>query len=167
MNLFTILFLIGLGASIIVQWFLVLRHIKHISGNRQKVPEDFSDKIPIEAHQKAADYTQAKVKTGLVELIIGSIFLLLWTIAGGLQYLDSLWRSLSLSEIWTGTGFILSVFAIMAILDLPMSIFRTFKLEQSFGFNKMTPKIFIMDIVKNAIVGLIIGTPSYMSPEQA
>ncbi len=159
MNLFTILFLIGLGTSIIVQWFLVLRHIKHISGNRQKVPEDFSDKIPIEAHQKAADYTQAKVKTGLVELIIGSIFLLLWTIAGGLQYLDSLWRSLSLSEIWTGTGFILSVFAIMAILDLPMSIFRTFKLEQSFGFNKMTPKIFIMDIVKNAIVGLIIGTP--------
>ena len=159
MNLFTFLFLFGLGASIIVQWFLVQRHIRHISANRQQVPEAFSDKIPVEAHQKAADYTQAKVKTGMVDLIIGSIILLLWTLAGGLQFLDECWRSLGLSEIWTGTAFILSVFLIMSILDLPMSIYRTFKLEQSFGFNKMTPKIFIIDLLKNAAVGLLIGTP--------
>ena len=159
MNLFTTLFLICLGASIIVQWVLVQRHIKHIRANREQVPADFSDKIPVEAHHKAADYTQAKVKTGLVELIVGSVFLLLWTIAGGLQLLDEFWRSFGLSEIITGTGFILSVFLIMSILDLPMSIYRTFKLEQSFGFNKMTPKLFIMDIIKNAIVALLIGTP--------
>jgi STE24 endopeptidase len=158
-NLFTTLFLIGLGASIIVQWFLVQRHIKHIRTNREQVPKDFSDKIPMEAHHKAADYTQAKVKTGMAELLVGSVFLLLWTLAGGLQLLDNWWRSFGLSEIWTGTGFILSVFAIMSILDLPMSIYRTFKLEQSFGFNKMTPKIFIMDMIKNAVVGILIGTP--------
>jgi STE24 endopeptidase len=158
-NLFTTLFLISLGASIIVQWFLVQRHINHIRSNRQQVPEAFNDKIPVEAHHKAADYTQAKVKTGLVELIIGSLFLLIWTLAGGLQLLDNWWRSHELSEILTGTGFILSIFAIMAILDLPMSIYRTFKLEQSFGFNKMTPKIFIIDLIKNAVVGLLIGTP--------
>lgn len=159
MNLFTTLFLIGLSASIIVQWFLVQRHISHIRTNRQQVPEAFNDKIPVEAHHKAADYTQAKVKTGLAELIIGSIFLLLWTLAGGLQLLDSWWRSFGLSELWTGVGFILSVFAIMSVLDLPMSVYRTFKLEQSFGFNKMTPKIFIIDMLKNTSVGLIIGTP--------
>ena len=159
MNLFTILFLCSLSASIIVQWFLVQRHIKHIRANRQNVPEAFSDKIPLEAHHKAADYTQAKVKTGLAELIIGSVFLLIWTLGGGLQLLDSCWRSFELSPIWTGTGFILSVFAIMTILDLPMSIYRTFKLEESFGFNKMTPKIFIMDMIKNGVVGLLIGTP--------
>jgi len=158
-NLFTILFLCSLSASIIVQWFLVQRHIKHIRANRQNVPEAFSDKIPLEAHHKAADYTQAKVKTGLAELIIGSVFLLIWTLGGGLQLLDSCWRSFELSPIWTGTGFILSVFAIMTILDLPMSIYRTFKLEESFGFNKMTPKIFIMDMIKNGVVGLLIGTP--------
>jgi STE24 endopeptidase len=158
-NLFTTLFLCSLGASIVVQWYLVQRHIKHIQANRQHVPEAFSDKIPVEAHHKAADYTQAKVKTGMVELIIGSVFLLLWTLAGGLQLLDSWWRGFELSEIWTGTGFILSIFAIMTILDLPMSIYRTFKLEESFGFNKMTPKIFIMDMIKNGIVGLLIGTP--------
>ncbi len=159
MNLFTILFLCSLGASIAVQWYLVQRHIKHIRSNRQQVPEAFSDKIPVEAHHKAADYTQAKVKTGLAELIVGSVFLLVWTLAGGLQLLDSWWQSFELSAIWTGTGFILSVLAIMTILDLPMAIYRTFKLEEAFGFNKMTPKIFIMDIIKNTVVGLLIGTP--------
>ncbi len=159
MNFFTVLFLICLGASIIVQWVLVQRHIKHIRANREQVPADFSDKIPVEAHHKAADYTQAKVKTGLTELIIGSVFLLLWTIAGGLQLLDEFWRSFELSPVWTGTGFILSVFLIMSVLDLPMSIYRTFKLEQSFGFNKMTPRLFVIDLIKNAAVGLAIGTP--------
>jgi STE24 endopeptidase len=158
-NLFTTLFLCSLSASIIIQWYLVQRHIKYIRSNRQQVPDAFSDKIPVDAHHKAADYTQAKVKTGLAELIIGSVFLLLWTLAGGLQLLDSWWRTFELSPIWTGAGFILSVFAIMSILDLPMSIYRTFKLEQSFGFNKMTPKIFVMDIIKNTVVGLLIGTP--------
>jgi STE24 endopeptidase len=158
-NLFTTLFLWSLGTSIVVQWYLVQRHIKHIQANRQHVPADFSDKIPVEAHHKAADYTQAKVKTGMAELIIGSLFLLLWTLAGGLQYLDNWWRGFGLSEIWTGTGFIISVFAIMTILDLPVAIYRTFKLEQSFGFNKMTPKIFVMDMIKNGVVGLLIGTP--------
>ena len=159
MNLFTTIFLLSLSISIIVQWFLVQRHISHIRSNRENVPEAFNGKIPVEAHHKAADYTQAKVKTGLAELIIGSVFLLLWTLAGGLQLLDSWWRSFGLSEIWTGAGFILTVFAIMSILDLPMSVYRTFKLEQSFGFNKMTPKIFIVDLLKNAAVGLLIGTP--------
>ena len=159
MNLFTYIFLTCLATSIAVQWFLVQRHISHIRSNRQQVPEAFNDKIPVEAHHKAADYTQAKVKTGLAELIIGSVFLLIWTLAGGLQLLDSWWRSLGLSEILTGTGFILSVFAIMSVLDLPMSIYRTFKLEQSFGFNKMTAKIFIIDLIKNTLVGLLIGTP--------
>jgi len=158
-NLFTTIFLIGLSASVIVQWLLVQRHVTHIRANREQVPEAFSDKIPVEAHHKAADYTQAKVKTGLAELIIGSVFLLCWTLAGGLQLLDNGWRSFGLSEILTGTGFILSVFAIMTILDLPMSIYRTFKLEQSFGFNKMTAKIFVIDFIKNAIIGLLIGTP--------
>ncbi len=159
MNLFTTIFLLSLSVSIIVQWFLVQRHVNHIRSNRENVPEAFNGKIPVEAHHKAADYTQAKVKTGLAELIIGSVFLLLWTLAGGLQLLDSWWRSFGLSEIWTGAGFILSVFAIMSVLDLPTSVYRTFKLEQSFGFNKMTPKIFIVDLLKNALVGLLIGTP--------
>ena len=123
------------------------------------MPEEFNDKISLEAHQKAADYTEAKVKTGLFELIIGSAFLLLWTLAGGLQLLDNWLRTFGMSEIFTGTALILGVFAIMAILELPLSLFKIFKIEQSFGFNKMTPKIFFVDLLKHTIVGFLIGAP--------
>ncbi len=159
MNFFTYIFLFSLFAGIFVQWFLVQKHINCVRSNRNDVPEAFNDKISLEAHQKAADYTEAKVKTGLFELIIGSALLLLWTLAGGLQFLDNWLRTFGMSEILTGTALILSVFAIMAILELPLSLFKIFKIEQSFGFNKMTPKIFFVDLLKNTIVGFLIGAP--------
>ena len=159
MNVFTYIFLFSLFAGIFVQWFLVQKHISCVRSNRNNVPEAFNDKISLEAHQKAADYTEAKVKTGLFELIIGSTLLLLWTLAGGLQFLDNWLRTFGMSEILTGTALILSVFAIMAILELPLSLFKIFKIEQSFGFNKMTPKIFFVDLLKNTIVGFLIGAP--------
>jgi len=158
-NFFTYIFLFSLFAGIFVQWFLVQKHINCVRLNRNNVPEAFNDKISLEAHQKAADYTEAKVKTGLFELIIGSALLLLWTLAGGLQFLDNWLRTFGMSEILTGTALILSVFAIMAILELPLSLFKIFKIEQSFGFNKMTPKIFFVDLLKNTIVGFLIGAP--------
>ena len=159
MNFFTYIFLFSLFAGIFVQWFLVQKHINCVRSNRNNVPEAFNDKISLEAHQKAADYTEAKVKTGLFELIIGSALLLLWTLAGGLQFLDNWLRTFGMSEILTGTALILSVFAVMAILELPLSLFKIFKIEQSFGFNKMTPKIFFVDLLKNTIVGFLIGAP--------
>ena len=159
MNTFSYIFILCLSASIVTQWVLVKRHIRHIKANREQVPADFSDKIPTESHHKAADYTQAKVKTGLVELIAGSIIILLWTLGGGLQFLDNYVRSLGFAEIYTGTLFILSVFLISAIIDIPMEFYRTFKLEQSFGFNKMTPSLFFQDTLKNAVVALVIGAP--------
>jgi STE24 endopeptidase len=145
--------------GILIQWILVQKHINCVRSNRNNVPEAFNDKISLEAHQKAADYTEAKVKTGLVELVIGSALLLLWTLAGGLQFLDNWLRTFGMSEILTGTALILSVFAIMTILELPLSLFKIFKIEQSFGFNKMTPKIFFVDLMKNTIVGFLIGAP--------
>ena len=159
MNVFTYIFLFSLFAGIFVQWFLVQKQINSVRSNRDNVPEAFNDKISLEAHQKAADYTEAKVKTGLLELIIGSALLLLWTLAGGLQFLDNWLRTFGMSEIFTGTALILSVFAIMAILELPLSLFKIFKIEQSFGFNKMTPKVFFVDLLKNTIVGFLIGAP--------
>ena len=159
MNVFTYIFLFSLFAGIFVQWFLVQKQINSVRSSRDNVPEAFNDKISLEAHQKAADYTEAKVKTGLLELIIGSALLLLWTLAGGLQFLDNWLRTFGMSEIFTGTALILSVFAIMAILELPLSLFKIFKIEQSFGFNKMTPKIFFVDLLKNTLVGFLIGAP--------
>lgn len=159
MNEFTYIFLFALSLSIAIQLLLGWRHITHVSSHREKVPTAFEGKIPLDAHQKAADYTLAKVKTGFFELLPATIFLLIWTLGGALQYLDDSWRSLGLSELWTGTAFLISVIAIMSILDLPMSAYRTFHLEQKFGFNKMTLGIFFMDIIKNTVVGFLIGVP--------
>jgi len=159
MNEFTYVFLFALALSITVQLALGWKHISHVLSHREKVPNAFQGKIPLQAHQKAADYTQAKVKTGFFELLPTTIFLLIWTLGGALQLLDNNWRSLGLSELWTGTAFLISVIAIMSILDLPMSAYRTFRLEQKFGFNKMTVGIFVMDIIKNTTIGFLIGAP--------
>lgn len=159
MNEFTVVFLIALAFSIATQWLLSQRHIRHVRKHRSAVPAEFSGKIPLEAHQKAADYTIAKVRLGLLELILATIILLVWTLGGALQLLDNAWRDLQLSAIWTGAAVILSFFAISALLDLPLSWYRTFKLEQRFGFNKSTLKIFFTDLVKNALLALLIGMP--------
>lgn len=159
MNALTIVFLLAIFLSVAVQCYLSQRHIAHIRAHRDEVPEAFRNKIPLKAHQKAADYTRAKVKTGLLELFIGTFLLITWTLLGGLQYLDSLWQTFALTEIWTGVGFILSMVLITSIIDIPMSIYRTFGLEQRFGFNKMTLKTFITDLLKNSLLLLVIGTP--------
>lgn len=132
----------------IIQFLLTKRHINHVKSHSNTVPEAFSDKISLESHQKAAKYTQAKVKTGLYEYLLSITFLLIWTLGGGLQLLDATWRSTEMAELWTGVGFILSTFIIMSLLDLPISAYRTFGLEQRFGFNRSTPKIFITDLLK-------------------
>lgn len=159
MNFFTYVFLFAAALGIVILFFLTLRHISHVKCHRDNVPEDFADNIPLTDHQKAADYTQAKVKLGLYEYIIGILLLLIWTLGGGLQYLDNLWRGLDLSEIFTGTGFLISCALIMSILDLPLSLYRTFGLEQRFGFNRATLKIFFTDMLKNGLLAVLIGVP--------
>ena len=159
MIFFSYVFIAAILSSVCIQWWLTSRHISYVRSHRNQVPGAFSDKIPLEAHQKAADYTQAKVKTGMSELIIGSALLLIWTLGGALQLVDNVWRSFDLPVIWTGVGFLLSVFAIMSLLDLPMNVYRTFNLEQRFGFNKTTVKVFVLDLIKNAVLVLIIGFP--------
>jgi STE24 endopeptidase len=159
MNAFTILFLAAAISGIVVQWLLTRRHIRNVRKHRTSVPAAFEGKIPLEAHQKAADYTEAKVRLNLYELIITTLVLLIWTLGGGLQLLDEAWRGQGLPLLWTGTLMFLSFFAITALLDLPMDYYRTFKLEQRFGFNKSTPKIFFTDLIKNMMLGLLIGTP--------
>lgn len=159
MNEFTLVYLAAMLAGIGTQWLLCHRHILHVRKHRAAVPAAFSDRIPLAAHQKAADYTEAKVRLGMLELIAGMIMLLIWTLGGALQMLDDAWRNLQWSGLWTGTAVILSLLGIAAILDLPFSWYRTFNLEQRFGFNKSTPGIFCTDFAKNMLLGVSIGGP--------
>ncbi|NKB39167.1 MAG: M48 family metalloprotease [Gammaproteobacteria bacterium] len=159
MNTFSYIFIFALLTGFFLQWVLTQRQIGNVRRHRQQVPEAFSDKISIDEHQKAADYTVAKASVNQAELVLTTLVLLVWTLGGGLQWLDAFWRALSISDIPTGVGFIFSVVIIGAMIDIPFSVYRTFKLEQKFGFNKTTLKTFISDIIKNTIIMSLIGLP--------
>jgi len=158
-SIFTILFLCALGLYSAVQIWLANRHYRHVASHRSEVPKAFIDQIDIKAHQKAADYTLAKTSLERIEIIIGAGILLAWTLGGGLEWLDSVWATSELSTLWIGTGFLLSLFALLSLIDIPMSIYRTFVLEEKFGFNRTTVKTFITDQIKQLFLLVLIGAP--------
>ncbi len=162
MQTFTYIFLAFLLASTLVQLYLSLRQKQHVSTHRAAVPAAFAGKISLEEHQKAADYTLAKGGLGRIDLLIGLVILLAWTLGGGLEWLDTQWRSFGWNELYTGTAVMLSLILIGSVLDMPLSLYRTFVLEERFGFNKMTPITFITDLFKGAALALIIGIPVIM-----
>ncbi len=164
MFVFTQIFLLLLLVATSLQLWLGLRQIRHVRQHRAAVPGPFAGQVSLEEHQKAADYTIARTRMGMLELIYGAVLLLGWTLGGGLELLDGLWRSLGLwseewRHLWTGTGFMLSFFMIGSLLDLPFSLYRTFRLEARFGFNNTTARLFIADLIKGVLLTLLIGTP--------
>ena len=159
METFTLVFLSFLAISVVVQFWLSQRHLAYVTSNKDKVPDAFSDKISLDAHQKAADYTTTNTRIGIFELAVSTAFLLIWTLGGGLNLLDQLWRGVEYSPIVTGIGVILSAMLIMGLLEIPMSIYHTFVVEERFGFNRTTPRLFAIDTIKNTLITLAIGTP--------
>ncbi len=164
MLLFTQIFLLLLSLATALQLWLSWRQIRHVRAHRAAVPEPFAAQVSLEEHQKAADYTIARSRLGMIELVYGAVLLLGWTLGGGLDLLDGLWRSLGLwseewRHLWTGTGFMLSFFIIGSLLELPFGLYRTFRLEARFGFNKTTPRLFVADLFKGLLLSLLIGTP--------
>ena len=162
MQTFTYLFLAFLLASTLVQAYLSLRQKHYVSAHRAEVPAAFADKISLGEHQKAADYTLAKGAFGRLELLIGLVILLGWTLGGGLDWLDGVWRRLGWGELATGTAVIVSLMVISGLLDIPASLYRTFVLEERFGFNQMTFATYITDTLKSTALALVIGVPLVM-----
>ena len=162
MQTFTYLFLAFLLASTLVQVYLSLRQKHYVSAHRAEVPAAFADKISLGEHQKAADYTLAKGAFGRLELLIGLVILLGWTLGGGLDWLDGVWRRLGWGELATGTAVIVSLMVISGLLEIPASLYRTFVLEERFGFNQMTLATYITDTLKSTALALVIGVPLVM-----
>jgi STE24 endopeptidase len=156
---FSVLFVVFLLLTLSLRTWLAARHIRHIARHRASVPAEFAPKVPLAAHQKAADYTVAKTRLGLIGTLWGAIVLIGFTLMGGLQLL-----SLAILP-FTGPGLmhqlvLVVAFAVIAsVLDLPLDWYRQFVLEQRFGFNKMTPGLWLGDLVKSTFVGALIGLP--------
>lgn len=159
MHAFTQLFLIMIFISLSLRIWLSYRQITHIKNNRAQVPEPFTGKITLEDHRKAADYTIAKTRFGRWPLLYDTGLLLLWTLGGGLEWLDQSVISVGLSPILTGVAVMLSFIVLSSILDMPFSIYSTFVIEEKFGFNRTTVKTFVIDILKGTLLGAVIGVP--------
>ena len=159
METFSILFVLALLLSLFIQLWLTKRQAKSVLINRDSVPDAFAAQITLEQHQKAADYTTAKLSINKTELIYGSALLLVWTLGGGLDWVDSFVRNYEQSEIITGLIVIFGVMFISAIIDLPFTLYRTFKIEQRFGFNRMTAVQFMKDMITQTILTLVLAVP--------
>jgi STE24 endopeptidase len=157
--IFTALFCALLVLSLVTRTVLASRQIRHVARHRASVPAAFSDTIPLAAHQKAADYTIAKARFGMLALALDAALLLGWTLLGGLDWLN---RTL-LDALGGGMVQQLALLAaftlIGGLITLPMGWWATFRLEERFGFNKMTPALWLGDLVKGALVGALVGLP--------
>ena len=159
MHPLTTTFLVLLLAGSAFRLWLSTRQIAAVKNNRDSVPRPFDETISLEDHRKAADYSATRVRAGMVSEIIDTALLLGWTLAGGLALLDGLWAGAGLGPLLTGVAVIVSTLVIMSILDLPMSVYRTFGIEARYGFNKTTPGLFVADLVKGLILMLLLGVP--------
>ena len=156
---FSLLFAAFLLSTLAVKLWLSTRHIRHIAQHRDAVPQQFAHKIPLAAHQKAADYTIAKTRLKIVLLVVNAVVLLGFTLLGGLQWLSMTLFDVAGAGMMYQLGLIAAVTVIGSVVDLPFDYYKQFRLEEQFGFNKMTPGLFFSDMLKHTLVGAAIGLP--------
>jgi STE24 endopeptidase len=155
----TFAFAAFLVAGLLVKFWLATRQVRYVARHRGAVPPPFTTTVSLAAHQKAADYTIAKSRLGLLQTAFGAAVLLGWTLLGGLDALNRVLVD------WLGTGMIqqlalLGAFAVIGgLLDLPFSLYQTFVVEERFGFNKITWQLWFGDLLKSTLLGAAIGLP--------
>ena len=159
MNTFTIIFLIAVFISSSVQFWLARRQANYVAAHRAAVPEAFKDKVPLAAHQKAADYSQAKLKLGNFDGLLSIVVLLSFTLGGGINLAFSYWPTVIESPLWAGVAATASIFLLMTLIEIPTSLYQTFVIEEKFGFNKSSVGQFIKDQLLQLTLGAAIGLP--------
>ncbi len=156
---FSILFVVFLVVTLLVRFWLASRHIRHVLAHRAAVPAEFAEKIPLHAHQKAADYTVARTKFGLVSMLVSTVSLIGFTLLGGLQWLNATIFNATGGGMSYQLGLVIAFGLISGLIDLPLDFYRQFRLEERFGFNKMTVGLFITDMLKGMLLAGVIGLP--------
>ncbi len=159
MQTFTLIFLTALLLTTATQIWLAVRHTRYVRAHQDRVPEEFSNQISLDDHRKAADYTCAKTRAGYPGILLHVVFLLAFTLGGGLNALSDFWAGWLSDPLMHGMALIISTFLLMSLAELPLSYYRTFVIEEHYGFNKMTPAMFFTDLIKQATLGLLLGAP--------
>ncbi|MPW17164.1 M48 family metalloprotease [Paraburkholderia sp. CNPSo 3157] len=156
---FTVLFVIAVAAMVGMKLWLASRQVRFVAAHRERVPQQFAGTIALSAHQRAADYTIERTRLTMMEIIVSAAVLIVLTLLGGVQILD-----IAIGD-WFGQGYIgqialvAAVIAITSAVDLPFDYYRQFVIEQRFGFNRMTKRIFFVDRIKGVLLGAAFGLP--------
>jgi len=159
-NAFTWVFLLALGLATATRLWLALRQIRHVRAHRDAVPSTFAEAIPLPAHQKAADYTVAKEQLGILDTLLDAAIVLAFTLGGVLQWLIDQWALIfPIQSLWHGAAIIVTVILLRSALGLPLTLYRIFVIEEQFGFNRMTWKLFLADLAKTLGVAIVLGAP--------
>lgn len=147
--------MLGLVARLV----LASRQIRHVARHRGAVPAAFAQTITPEAHRKAADYTITKTRFGMLELALETAVLLAWTLLGGLDWLNATLLAALGGGMVQQLALLAAFGLIGGLVSLPMGWWSTFRIEERFGFNKMTLALWLGDLVKGTLVAALIGLP--------
>ncbi|HVE88911.1 MAG TPA: M48 family metallopeptidase [Burkholderiaceae bacterium] len=142
-----------------VRYWLASRQIRHVTAHADQVPAQFADRVSLEAHRKAAHYTVEKTRLGIVETAVGAAVLVALTLLGGLQWISDTLRAWITGDLPYQVAVVTAVVLLLALVDLPFSWIRQFRIEQRFGFNRMTPRLWMLDLVKSFAVAAALGLP--------
>lgn len=157
--LFTLFFVAWLCMSILVQLWLASRQAAHVARHREQVPDAFVETVGLAAHQKAADYTLAKTRLGILEIGLSALVLLGWTLLGGLDLLNLALLDMMEPGLLQQLALLACFALVSGLIDMPLSLYQTFVLEERFGFNKTTPALWLSDLLKSVLLGAAIGLP--------
>lgn len=159
MNTMTVVFLATLAVALLLESWLWRRQAACVTAHRSAVPGAFRDSFTLEEHQKAADYTLDKGRLGEIERWLGAVITLAFTLGGGIDWMATAWSATAFSPILQGVATLLSFMVVAQMLDLPIDIYRTFVLEQRHGFNRSTPRQFVVDFLMQWGLTLALGIP--------
>ncbi|MGE4335198.1 MAG: M48 family metallopeptidase [Pigmentiphaga sp.] len=156
---FTLLFVVALTLSVLLRLWLASRQIRHVMRHREAVPPVFADRIRLASHQRAADYTVARTRLAMIEIVFDAAVLIVLTLLGGLQALSNLSQLVPGGPFIQQMALVVLVVVVLGLLGLPFTWYRQFRLEASFGFNRMTGRLFVMDTIKGIVIGAALGLP--------
>jgi len=159
MTTFGIVFLCAVALATLLRLWLARRHVSYVQAHRGTVPPEFAEQISLDAHQRAADYTCAKTRLAMASVTVEALIVLWLTFGGGLQAMHELTVTWLPAGIARGLALIALITAVMTAAELPFSIYRTFRIEERFGFNRMTLSLFFLDMAKSVLIAAAFGIP--------
>ncbi|HEY8049142.1 MAG TPA: M48 family metallopeptidase [Ramlibacter sp.] len=157
--LMTLAFAAFLLAGLATRFWLATRQVRHVALNRAEVPAAFRERIALDAHRKAAEYTIAKTRFGMLEMAFAAAALLGWTLLGGLDLLNRALVGMLGAGMAQQIALVVAFALISGAVDLPFTLYSTFVIEERFGFNKMTFRLWLIDAMKGVLLGAALGLP--------